>query len=84
MAACVAGAILAMATTPSVADEMFSPTGAVQLPDNQTLSAFDISFVSAQNRGLAVSASRVVNSSGGTFGTVIIPNTDRNIVTVEL
>jgi hypothetical protein len=48
------------------------------------LSAFDISFVSAQNRSLAVSASRVIGSSGIPFGTVIIANTDSNLVTKEL
>jgi hypothetical protein len=80
---CVAGALVAMATTASVADEQFTPTGVVQLPDGQILSAFDISFVSAENRRLAVAASRVVGS-GGAFGTVIIVNTDINLVTKEL
>jgi Tripartite tricarboxylate transporter family receptor len=39
--------------------------------DAQILSAFDISFVSAQNRSLAVAASRIVGS-GEPFGVVII------------
>jgi hypothetical protein len=82
-ATCLAGALVALATTPSVADEQFAPTAVVQLPDGQVLSAFDISFVSAENRTLAVAASRVVGS-GGAFGTVIIVNTDLNLVTKEL
>jgi hypothetical protein len=83
-AACLAGALMALATTPSVADEPFSATSVVQLPDSQILSAFDISFVSAQNRALSVSASRVIGSSGIAFGTVLIVNTDLNLVTKEL
>jgi hypothetical protein len=78
-----AGALLAMAVTPSVADEQFIPYQAISLPDAQVLSAFDISFVDAASRTLAVAASRVVGS-GGAFGTVIIVNTDDNIVTKEL
>src|SRR5215475_2150195 len=84
VAACVAGALVAMATTPSMADEAFSATGVVQLPDNQILSAFDISFVSAQNHSLAVATSRVIGGSGTPFGTVLIVNTDNNLVTNEL
>ena len=64
-------------------DEQFAPTGIVQLPDAQILSAFDISFVDPATRTLAVAASRVVGS-GGAFGTVIIVNTDKNVVTKEL
>jgi hypothetical protein len=62
IAAHVASAFVAvpMAVTPSAADEQFAPTAVVQLPDGQILSAFDISFVSAENRTLAVAASRVV------------------------
>lgn len=82
-AACLVGALMAMAATPSVADEQFAPTAVVQLPDGQILSAFDISFVSANNRTLAVAASRVVGSNG-TFGTVIVADTDTNLVTTEL
>jgi hypothetical protein len=78
-----AGTLLAMAVTPSAADEQFIPYQAVQLPDAQVLSAFDISFVDAASRTLAVAASRVVGS-GGAFGTVIIVNTDDNVVTKEL
>jgi hypothetical protein len=66
-----------------VADEQLAPTAVVQLPDGQILSAFDISFVNADNRTLAVAASRVVGS-GGAFGTIIIANTDSNVVTKEL
>jgi hypothetical protein len=69
--------------TPSVADEQFAPTAVVQLPDGQILSAFDISFVGAENHTLAVAASRVIGS-GGAFGTVIIVNTALNLVTKEL
>ena len=47
------------------------------------MSAFDISFVEAKSRTLAVAASRVVGS-GGAFGTVIIVNTALNLVTKEL
>ena len=85
-AACLAGALASglFATTPSVADETFSATSVVQLPDSQILSAFDISFVSAQNRALSVSASRVIGSNGIAFGTVLIANTDLNLVTKEL
>jgi hypothetical protein len=82
-AACLAGALMAMAVAPSVADEQFAPTGVVQLPGGQILSAFDISFVSADNHTLAVSGSRVVGS-GGAFGTVIVADTDTNSVTNEL
>jgi hypothetical protein len=79
-----AGALLAvMAVTPSAADEQFIPYQAVQLPDAQVLSAFDISFVDAASRTYVLSASRVVGS-GGTFGAVIVVNTDLNLVTKEL
>ena len=80
-AACLAGALMAVAVIPSVADEQFAPTAVVQLPNGQVLSAFDISFVS--DRTLAVSASRVVGS-GGAFGTVIVADTNTNVVTKEL
>jgi hypothetical protein len=79
----IAGALLAFAMTPSVADEQFIPYQVVQLPDAQVLSAFDISFVDPASRTLAVAASRVVGS-GGPFGAVIIVNTDDNVVTKEL
>jgi hypothetical protein len=39
------GVLMAIAITPSVADEQFVPTAVVNLPDAQILSAFDISFV---------------------------------------
>jgi len=78
-----AGALLAMAMTPSVADELFVPYQPVQLPNGGTLAAFDISFVNPNLRTLAVAASRVVDSRGP-FGTVVIVNTDDNIVTKEL
>jgi hypothetical protein len=76
-------ALLAMAVTPSVADEQFIPYQVVQLPNGGNLGAFDISWVDAASRTLAVAASRVVDSRGA-FGTVIIVNTDNNIVTKEL
>ena len=34
---CLAGVLLALAVTPSVADEQFAPTTIVQLPDAQIL-----------------------------------------------
>jgi hypothetical protein len=78
-----AGALLAMAMTPSGADELFTPYQPVQLPNTGTLAAFDISFVKSKLRTLAVAASRVVDTRGP-FGTVVIVNTDNNIVTKEL
>src|SRR5260370_679496 len=83
MATCLAGALVAMAMTPSVADEQFAPTAVVQLPDAQILSAFDISFVDRKSHTLAIASSRVVGS-GGPFGTVVIVNTETNLVTKEL
>jgi len=79
---CLAGALVAIATTPSVADEQFAATAVVQLPDAQILSAFDISFVDPKSHSLVVAASRVVGS-GGAFGTVIIVDTQANVVTTE-
>jgi hypothetical protein len=55
----------------------------VQLPNAGNLGAFDISFVDPAIRTLAVAASRVVDSRGP-FGTVIIVNTDDNVVIKEL
>src|SRR5216683_6425505 len=81
--ACLAGAFVAIAATPTVADEQFAPTTIVQLPDTQILSAFDISFVEKGSHTYALAAARVVGS-GGSFGTVIIVNTGLNLVTKEL
>jgi hypothetical protein len=81
--ACLAGVLMAVAMTPSVADEQFAPAAVVQLPDGQILSAFDISFVSPQNKTYALAASRVV-ANGEAFGTVIIVDTEFNVVTNEL
>jgi len=78
-----AGALFALAVTPSAADELFIPYQAVQLPNNGVLGAFDISFVNPKLRTLAVAASRVVDSRGP-FGTVVVVNTDDNVVTKEL
>jgi hypothetical protein len=78
-----AGALLAMAVAPSAAQELFIPYQAVQLPDGGTLEAFDISFVNPALRTYAVAASRVVDSRGP-FGTVVIVDTDLNVVTREL
>jgi hypothetical protein len=78
-----AGALLAMAVTPSSAQEDFIPFQPVQLPDNGTLEAFDISFVNPALRTYALAASRVVDSRGP-FATVVIVDTDLNIVTKEL
>src|SRR5712671_2613496 len=80
----LAGALVAMAMmTPSAADEQFAPTTIVQLPDTQILSAFDISFVEKGSHVYALASSRVVGR-GGAFGTVIIVNTQENLVTKEL
>jgi hypothetical protein len=79
-----AGAVLAMAMTPSLAvDEKFALTGIVQLPGLQELYSFDISFVNPQANALAIAASRVVGS-GGNFGTIIIINPSENVVSAEL
>jgi hypothetical protein len=78
-----AGALLAMAVTPSTAQEDFIPFQAVQLPDAGTLEAFDISFVNPALRTYALAASRVVDSRGP-FATVVIVDTDLNVVTREL
>jgi DNA-binding beta-propeller fold protein YncE len=79
-----AGAMLAaVAVIPSAADEHFIPYQAVQLPDAGVLGAFDISFVDPASRTLAVAVSRAVDSRGP-FGTVVIVNTDDNVVTKEL
>ena len=85
-AACLAGVLAPwlFAMAPAAADEQFAPTAVVQLPDTQILSAFDISFVEPQTRTLAIAASRVVGSGGTPFGTVIIVNTQTNLVTKEL
>ena len=80
---CLAGAFVAIAAAPTVADEQFAPTTVVQLPDSQILSAFDISFVERGSNTFALASSRVVGS-GGAFGTIIIVNTDLNVVTKEL
>jgi hypothetical protein len=79
----LAGVLMAIAITPSVADEQFAPTAIVALPDAGILSAFDISFVSPKNRTYALAASRVIDSRGP-FGTVIIVDTEENVVTGEL
>jgi len=81
--ACLAGAFVAIAAVPTVADEQFAPTTIVQLPNSQILSAFDISFVEAKSHTFALAASRVVGS-GGPFGTIIIVDTRQNLVTKEL
>jgi hypothetical protein len=82
-AAGFAGALVALAMTAAGADEQFTPTAIVQLPDTQILSAFDISFVSPKNHAYALAASRVVGG-GGPVGTVIIVDTGLNLVTKEL
>jgi hypothetical protein len=79
----LAGAFVAIATVPTVADEQFAPTTIVPLPNAQILSAFDISFVEAGSHTLALAASRVVDSRG-VFGTIIIVDTRQNVVTKEL
>jgi hypothetical protein len=78
-----AGALLAMAVTPSSAQQDFIPFQAVQLPDGGTLEAFDISFVNPALHTYALAASRVVDSRGP-FGTVVVVDTNVNVVTREL
>ena len=68
---CLAGVLVAVAMTPSLADEQFAATGVVQLPDGQILSAFDIGFVDPKSHTLAVAASRGRRQRGA-FGTVVI------------
>ncbi len=80
---CLAGALLALGAAPTIADEQFAPTRIVQLPDAQTLSAFDISFVEKGSHTYALAASRVTGS-GGNVGAVIIVNTGLNLITKEL
>jgi hypothetical protein len=84
--ACITGAFMSIAGAPTMADEQFALTGVITLPDSQTLSAFDISFVSPENRTLAIAASRVVPNFpvGSPFGVVIIADTNDNVVIKEL
>jgi hypothetical protein len=88
MATCLAGALVAVAMTPLLADEQFAATTIVNLPDGQNLGAFDISFVEQGSHTLAVAASRVVGSAGplpgDVFGEVVIVDTNLNLVTKEL
>jgi hypothetical protein len=77
-----AGALLAMGITPLAAQE-FIPYQAAQLPDGGILESFDISFVNPTLHTYALSASRVVDSRGP-FGTVVIVDTNLNVVTREL
>jgi hypothetical protein len=63
--------------------ELFIPFQAVQLPDGGTLEAFDISLVNPALRTYALAASSVVDSRGP-FGTVVVVDTDLNVVTKEL
>jgi hypothetical protein len=77
-----AGVLLAMAAAPSAAQE-FIPYQAVQLPDGGILEAFDISFVNPALHTYALAASRVVDSRGP-FGTVVVVDTNLNVVTREL
>src|SRR5580704_7662918 len=81
----LAGALVAVAMTPLLADEQFSATTIVNLPKGENLGAFDISFVEQGSHTYALSASRVVPSSGtGAFGEVVIVDTNLNLVTKEL
>lgn len=84
----VAGALVAIAMTPLLADEQFGVKTIVNLPDGQNLGAFDISFVEQGSHTLAVAASRIVGSAGpvpgDVFGAVIIVDTNHNLVTKEL
>jgi DNA-binding beta-propeller fold protein YncE len=79
----LAGALVAIAMTPLVADEQFAATTIVSLPNAEILSAFDISWVDKTSHTLAVAASRVTGSGGNT-GEIVIVDTQKNIVTKEL
>ena len=85
---CLAGALVAIAAAPTVADEQFAAKTIVNLPDGQNLGAFDISWVEHGSHILAVAASRVVGSAGplpgNVFGEVLIVDTNLNLVTKEL
>src|SRR5215468_7989327 len=81
--ACVAGAVVAIAAAPTVADEQFAVTTIVQLPHSEILSAFDISWVDKTSHTLAVAAGRVTGS-GGNVGEIIIVDTQKNVVIKEL
>src|SRR5579859_3825640 len=81
--ACLAGALVTVAMTPSSADEQFTATTVVQLPNGETLSAFDISFVDPKSHTYALAASRVIGG-GGSVGEIIIVDTQTNLVTKEL
>jgi hypothetical protein len=84
----LAGALVTVAMTPLLADELFSAPTIVNLPDGQNLGAFDISFVDKRSHTYALAASRVVGSAGplpgDVFGAVIIVDTNTNLVTQEL
>jgi hypothetical protein len=47
---CLAGVFMAIAITPSGADELFIPYQAVSLPNAGILGAFDISFVALRGK----------------------------------
>jgi hypothetical protein len=84
----LAGALVAVAMSPLLADEQFAVTTIVNLPDGQNLGAFDISFVEQKSHTYALAASRVVGSAGAlpgnVFGEVVIVDTKSNLVTKEL
>jgi len=46
----LAGAVVAVAMSPLLADEQFAVTTIVNLPDGQNLGAFDITVVSSSRR----------------------------------
>jgi hypothetical protein len=79
----LAGALVAIAMVPSVADEQFAAKTIVSLPHGEILSAFDISWVDKTSHTLAVAASRVTGS-GGNVGEIVIVDTQKNIVTKEI
>jgi hypothetical protein len=79
----LAGAVVAIAMAPSIADEQFAPTTIISLPHSEILSSFDISWVDKTSHTLAVAASRVTGS-GGNVAEIIIVDTQKNIVTKEL
>jgi hypothetical protein len=76
-AAGFAGALVAMAVMPSVADEAFKLKSIISLNPGQTLRAFDISFVSTPNHSYALAASATAPFPGTG------PNSNPAIVIVD-
>ena len=85
----VAGALVAIAMTPSVADEQFTLTTVVPIVkpggEPKVLDAFDISWFDKASHTLSVAASRVTSTASGlSNGEIIVVDTEKNIVTKEI